>query len=551
MRRKIQKTHPKLYAVIKWGMLPLALYLVLFSAITWPWITYFDSHFMTDQGDGLQNVWNIWWINQAVTEYQQLPWYTNFLHHPFGVTLVGQTLNPFNGFVALVLLPFIPLHQAFNTMVVFSFVVAGLTAFWLCHYFSKRYIPSLIGGAVFTFSSYHLAHAFGHMQLISLEWIPLFTLLWWMFVKKPSYKLAIGSSFSLLLVLLCDYYYFLYSLMIALAIVIYFWYRKKLPSLRSPKTLKPLALFTGVSMVIIAPLPVALLYANATMEFSGSHPAKVFSTDLLTPFINGGFWRFHELTDWYWSRLPANIFESTVYLGVAVLVVLVVSVIKRKKLSKDVLFWQLLILFFAIMSLGPRLMVFGHSFEAIRMPYVLMEKIIPGMKLSGMPVRMMVIVTLGAAVVVAIVLASVKLHTNKGKLLLSLFIVVFIVDILPRSLPTTTSTYPAYVYKLKTLPSTGGVLDEAAKSEPLQLYHQTHYNKPMAFGYVSRLPNHIKDKNYKMWVYNQQDKLDKLCSEFQVRYLTAPIDKPRNTVFPIIYKDQQAIIYDLKNSPNC
>src|SRR3989344_305150 len=132
--------------------LPFFVYFVFFCIFTWPWITHFNGWFLTDAGDGLQNVWNVWWVDKSVTELHQLPWSTNFLHAPHGVTLLGQTLNPFNGFVSIGLLNFMSLTQAFNTMVIFSFITGGITAFWLCYYFSKSYVPSIIGGFIYTFS---------------------------------------------------------------------------------------------------------------------------------------------------------------------------------------------------------------------------------------------------------------------------------------------------------------------------------------------------------------------------------------------------------------
>jgi len=38
------------------------------------------------------------------------------LHHPYGTSLLGQTMNPFNGFVGIVLLRFMPLVEAFDLM---------------------------------------------------------------------------------------------------------------------------------------------------------------------------------------------------------------------------------------------------------------------------------------------------------------------------------------------------------------------------------------------------------------------------------------------------
>src|SRR5581483_438647 len=103
--------------------IPLLFYFVFFCLFTWPWIIHFNNHFFIDQGDGFQNVWNMWWVNESVTKLHQLPWHTTMLHYPYGTTLLGQTMNPFNGFMAIFLLKFMSLVQAFNFMVIFSFVI--------------------------------------------------------------------------------------------------------------------------------------------------------------------------------------------------------------------------------------------------------------------------------------------------------------------------------------------------------------------------------------------------------------------------------------------
>ena len=46
---------------------PLALYLALFCLLTLPLITQFGSHYWADGHDGLQNVWNLWWVDHAAT----------------------------------------------------------------------------------------------------------------------------------------------------------------------------------------------------------------------------------------------------------------------------------------------------------------------------------------------------------------------------------------------------------------------------------------------------------------------------------------------------
>lgn len=550
-KQELWKTRLRL--AIKWVGIPLLVYFAFFVFYTWPWITHFSSSFFTDVGDGFQNVWNIWWINESVTQLHQLPWYTRFLHFPWGVTLLGQTLNPFNGFVAIGLLRFMSLVQAFNTMVIFSFLTAGLTAFWLCYYFSKSYIASIAGGFIYTFSSYHLAHALGHMQLISLEWIPLFILLWWMLLKKPRYLTAAGASISLLLVLLCDYYYFLYCLLAAGLIVLYFWARKQLPPIKDKKTILPFALFGGMSLLLVAPLPLALLRLNSREVLTGSHPARALSTNLLAPFIDGGFWRFGWLTDWYWRHVPAYVAESSVYIGLSVWVLIVVGWFKRKKLKSDIVFWFLLGIVFGVFSLGPRLAYGGHTLEAIPMPYALLERIFPPLKLSGVPVRMMVMVTLSAAVISAIVLSRIKFSSRNGKIIFAVFASILFIEMWPGNLPMTPAKVPDYVYALKSLPSSGGgVFDNGAETASHALYNQTVHEKPMALGYISRTPQSVEEKDWLLVAALLESRYSEICSVYRIRYYATSNDNLLNTNdYPVVYQDEQTTIYDLKNSNNC
>jgi len=331
-----QKYLDMLRHVVKWFAIPMAVYLAFFTLYAWTWMSHFNTHFFTDQGDGFQNVWNMWWVNKSVTQLHQLPWHTTYLHAPYGTTLIGQTLNPLNGFVAIFLLKVFSLVQAFNIMVVFSFVFGGVTAFWLCHYFSRKYVASLVGGFIFTFSSYHFAHAIGHMQLVSLEFIPLFILMWWKLLTKPRYRLAVAAAIVLLLVLLCDYYYFMYSVAAAGLVAIYLWRTKQLAPMKLRASYRPWATFAILAALLAAPLPLMLLKTNAHDPLLGSHDSRVFSTDLFSTVIDGGFWHFAALTNSYWHNIKAYIAESSVYFGLSVITLVTIAAWQRNKLNRHV-----------------------------------------------------------------------------------------------------------------------------------------------------------------------------------------------------------------------
>ena len=67
-------------------------YLALYYLFTYPALHTFASLYLCDAGDGLQNVWNMWWIKTAV-ESGQNPWVTDRLFYPDGITLEVQVPN--------------------------------------------------------------------------------------------------------------------------------------------------------------------------------------------------------------------------------------------------------------------------------------------------------------------------------------------------------------------------------------------------------------------------------------------------------------------------
>jgi len=337
----------------KMGLFPIIFYFIFFCILTYPLILKFSTHFFAEQSDGLQNVWNIWWVNKALTELHQPLWQTRYLHYPYGISLLGHALNPFNGFMGILLLRFLTLIEVHNFIVLFSFVAGGLTAFLLAYCFTKSYWSSIIAGFIFTFSNYHFAHAEGHLNLVSLEWIPLFVLLWYMLVTKPMIVTAMASAIVLFAVLLCDCYYFLYCVMIAILILV--WYgiqNKNFFFFIKKEYLVPFTAFLLSCLVTAGPFVVSFLLLNTRDPLLGAHLPSEYSLDLPALFIPGGHWRFAHLTHSYWSNLPGNITESSVHIGLAVTYVLIFMWAKRRTFpAQGLKLWYFTLIFFTIIPL--------------------------------------------------------------------------------------------------------------------------------------------------------------------------------------------------------
>ncbi|HEY5729551.1 MAG TPA: hypothetical protein VIS72_05835 [Anaerolineales bacterium] len=542
-------------AYIKHGLFPAIFYLFTFCLLTYPLILDFNTRFLTDAGDGFMNIWNIWWVNTAVTQpsIHSSIWHTDMLHWPFGTTLLGQTLNPINGLLAVPLLRVMSLVQAHNTIVLFAFMMSGVTAYWLAYYLTRSFWGSIIAGYIFTFSSYHFAHYYGHLNLISMEWIPLFVLCWYILITRPSVTTGFASALTLWLVLLSDYYYFFYCVLTGGLIVAWHMVSQRdflFFTKREYRT--PLSMFILLALILTAPIVFPLMYLTRIDPFLDAHKPASFLLDLFALFIPGETWRFNHLTEAYWSKLPIGMSEASVYLGYAVIILLVYLWTKRRNMDIasriEVNLWYFLIFFFFSMALGPVLQINGITVYEGLMPYTIMERILPMLKLSGVPVRMVVMVTLSASVLGAMAFHLLQKSSRKT-IFISLTLVLLFVESMPGTLPSTPEVFPKYATALSELPNDGGMLDKAAPTKYLQLYYQTQHRKPMTFGYVARTPSSVVEKEKGLNRAINREDYASLWSEYRIRYIVTPDVIEYNdpaVLLELIYQDNETNIYRLE-----
>ncbi len=507
------------------AVMPLVFYFVGFVLLTYPLILNFGERFFTDDSDGMLHVWNLWWVDQGITRPDLYPsiWHTYMVDWPFGVSLLGHTLVPVNGLMAVFLLRFLPMVEAHNIIVIFSFMMTGLTTYWLAYYFSRSAWGSLAAGYIFTFSTYHFAQYKGHLNLIALEWIPLFALCFYLLVYKPNVWVAMAAALSLWLAFFSDYYYLLYCLFLAGGIVI-----ARMVEARSflffvkTEYAAPLTVFTLLSLFLIGQVIFPLLILNYQDPLLGGHDPAKFSLDLPSLFIPGKLWRFGELTKFYWQNLKGEPVEMNIYPGWALIFLIGYAVALRKKLSElergQILMWLGAIVFFVLMALGPRLQVWGHITN-IPMLYALMEKVVPFLTLTGVPVRMVMMAVLAGSVLASLSIRELIRGLPSRRFLLSGLLLLMVVEILPAPLVTTTAEVPGYVQFLAGQPDDGGVLDLAAPTQFIRLYYGTAHEKPLVFGSTSRIPTSLfmNNKAVKDAIFEQNYR--ELRDTFKIRYI--------------------------------
>lgn len=481
-------------------LLPCVLYTFIFLIVTFPAVRTFRSQLWAGPGDGLAIFWNLWWVDKALTDMHVHPWFTPYLFHPVGMPLFMHTMHPLKGLMAIPLHHFISPLCTYNLLLTLSFTFSGVTAFWLCHAFSRAYWPSFLGGCIFTFCNYHFAHAQGHLHLVSMEWVPVFLLFWYRLLTRPRVWDGLGASLALLCVLLCDSYYFMHCTIAGIVMVCWRMFRDRAPLFWLKRSYGvPLLSFLVPTLATCGVFAVCTVLAMSRNPPTAFSPAWTHSMDLLAPFIPGAHWRFGEWTRAYWARIPGAIHGNSVSIGLSVAALVCYGWRKRRDLDQpDVSLWFLLGAFFGVMALGPRLYIAGWrvpgigdgSVPGLIMPYDMLEALIPPLKVGARPNRLVMIAILSAAVVATLAVKRLWRHFGGRSVLLGLILPLLVFEYLPSPLPSTTLATPAFVTYLAREAPPGALYD---MSSPMQwaMYYQTIHQRPIPRALVSREPVHV------------------------------------------------------------
>jgi len=525
----------------------LLVYTLLTALMTWPLVANLTTAIPGDSFDGWQNYWNLWWVKRALVDNLRNPFVTDLLYYPTGVNLYFHTLNPFNGLLTLPVQLSAGLIPAYNTVVFFSWVIGGYGVYLLTSWIlggkylvlgTARQLPTLqsrlsihlsafLAGLIFTFSPFHMAHLLGHMQVMSLQWIPFYVLYLLRAMEQsrrsqPWLRSALMAGLFLTLTGLCDWYFVLYLFLFTGLVIGWHWILAirawRLAIGARNDTQSPLAnrqsLFSYLRPPLIAGLLFLLLLApilipmirEATQFSFMVRPTTdlyIFSASLADFFVPN---RLHTLFrpesfNWIGNQIaPAS--EKTISIGYLPLLLALVAAWKDRRRAA---FWLIGAGFFLLMALGPRIHI-GNitqadvptvaASSAEWTPYALLNRLIPFMRISRSVSRYALMVQLCIAVAAGLGCAAwlksrITNHQSPNLsislslcLLISLLILAeFWVAPYPISPPDT----PAFYTQLAAMNEPGAVLNLPMNYDrPGYLLYQTVHHKPLSVAYISR-----------------------------------------------------------------
>lgn len=455
----------------------------------WRTVVHFGTRLAGHGGDGFQNLWNMWWFERALLDGAN-PYFTPLLHHPEGTTLLFHTLSPFNCLLALPFDWMFGQPAAYNLVFLFSFGASGFTMYLLARELFANRPAAFLAGCVFTFSHYHFAHAQGHLNLVAMEWFPLFLLGLVRVWRRRRLRDGLLMGLALALATFCDVYYALFGLATAALAAVVQLVRTPREALGKP-VLGPVGLGAGVYLATGGLLLIAMLVAHATTDFMPTHDARYWSADLQAFLVPGWISAYGGWFEPINSRWTGNSAECCQYLGFSVLALCVMAVVWRVR-GRRPWGWVGLGLVGLVMSLGPRLHWGGAIHDQVPLPFALVTTVFPLLEMSGAPIRWHFLALVATSVLAGGGAAALhqKLHDHRlGPIRLATLAVlgatvVVLVELAPHWIDARPIHQPGFTENIRKSPEELVVYDLG--DDNAALLRQIGHAHRMMGGYISR-----------------------------------------------------------------
>ncbi|GAC1541180.1 MAG: hypothetical protein NVS2B7_13780 [Herpetosiphon sp.] len=430
--------------------------------------------------DAWQNVWNIWWVKRALLHGQN-PFFTSFLFYPYGASLFWHTLNLPTTLVGVPLAALWNPTVGFTLVSLLTFVASGSAMCAMAYRLTGSRVGAWLAGGLYTFSPYHIAKlADGHLNLISLQWLPLFVLSLHAAFQERRKGVA-WAAVLLVLILLTDLYYGMFS-------IIFLGLYSALEAARR-RSWRGLGLCMATSTLIVLPVLVVvaslLLGHDTVVGFVDWKDRQVlFSAtplDLIMPNPRSALWgeALRPLAEQW--RLAAG----GTSLGLMVLVLAGVAVWGNRR---EVWPWLVLAAAVFIFEMGPLLVLNGHA-TGIPLPYALVN-LVPAAHMGRRPNHLIVYRSVLLSLLAAFGWAWLAAHWSRRTqwTVAAVIIGAISIDLWPRSLETAQLNV-APVYRELAAAAPGAILElPPLPKKSLYLQAQLVHQHPIVGGYLSRNP---------------------------------------------------------------
>ena len=475
---------------------------VLTVIFTFPIILDFASDAAgLDCYDKCHMMWRFWWADFSFENGLDFQ-HSNYIFYPDGAGISGN-LAYFTTFLGFLLVQFLNYAAAWNIIWVLGFIFGGYGCYLLANNFNKNYLSSIIAGIIFTFTTYHMSHSFGHIGLSMIVWLPIFVLFLFKLLEKESKYYSIVGGIIFFLVSLTHLYYSVFITMFSIVFFAVYIFRQKKVSNKNFITNFSILLTIGLISTSILFLSNTTLGDGAPDRLLDEHikyssnlenlilPVPDHTTQIISD--HGMIRSFHSFFDKPFQELQV---EHLTFLGYSVIFLSTLAVIRYRR--NHIWFWLLICGIFVLMSLGPELKIF-HESTGIVLPDKVFYDVVPEWDEIRAPARFIVMANLALAVLTSYAVYGLlknKFSSFKQQLMLTAvigFVILFEFSMIPY--PSYSEPIPDIYEEIKNdqskfaiLPAPiGGTGYGLLLSDSVFLYHQIHHEKPIYGGFESRV----------------------------------------------------------------
>ena len=352
----------------------IALYIVATIVMTYPvafrlngdWIALRDT-------DTYMKLWDQWYFGRAINLGLPLN-VTHELFYPVGVDLTYHSMSWTVTTLIWLLTPIFSAIGAYNFSILFAVFTTAYCGYLLIRSMVNHRSAAWLGGAVYSFIPYHIAHSGGHPDLVHLATIPLAALLLIRAFSHSSVKAAVGAALMLGLAAWTSLYIMVFAFITLFPIFVYLMLDQH--RWRDTKHWKIVAVLSIVSAVIVGVrlLPIFQSSDALSAAIEQKYAANTTQTDLLAlvlpsqsnpvleplvrPIIES------SLVDY---NSPPMSYKWPPYLGI-IPILLCLSAVGWKKHRARIWAWFALGMFFIVLCLGPVLRFNGPVYPNITLP---------------------------------------------------------------------------------------------------------------------------------------------------------------------------------------
>ncbi|HEV3482148.1 MAG TPA: hypothetical protein VGR97_07450 [Candidatus Acidoferrales bacterium] len=388
------------------GAIVFVLYVALAFVFTLPNSIHPTHSLLGRGGDNYLHAWFLWEFARAVAHGQN-PFHTNLILYPIGANLTWATTDILGQIMALPFSLLLGPVFTYNLSLVLQLALGAFFAWLLCQRVSGDAAAATIGGIVFGFSPFLLAHAWGHLSLVTAFPLPIYVLALGRLLdkEKPSWKEGVLLGLALVLVALGNYEYALIFVLFTLVILAIDLGRAGLPMLK--RLSRPVLVSAAVFFLCLAPVLLMMLKDYGITKPAPLQNATSYSADLLSFFVPN---LQQSLLGSYVRKLPARFFvgpggiEGIEFIGFAALILAVIGCwVARGNQRRWAGRALVAAIVFALMSLGPTIRILGTP-SSLPAPAALLYKL-SVMRFLREPARLSIVTTLCMALLASIGLA--------------------------------------------------------------------------------------------------------------------------------------------------